>query len=75
MDLTHRQAPALEPAAVELTELGVAVAVRMVLEIFEMEQFQGDARLAPLAMQVGAVGDGAMTRAVNGNPNVARPGN
>src|SRR5206468_5073077 len=62
MDLAHREAAAPEPAAVDLTELGVAVAVRMLLEIFEMEQFEGDAGPAPLGMQVGAVGDGAMIR-------------
>src|SRR3989441_6215303 len=62
MDLAHRQAPAPEPAAVALTELRVAVAVGMLLEIFEMEQLEGDAGPAPLGMQVGAVGDGAMMR-------------
>jgi hypothetical protein len=62
MDLAHRQAPALEPAAVDLAELGVAVAVGMLLEVFEMEQLERDAGLAPLGMQVGAVGDGAMMR-------------
>src|SRR5205809_4121668 len=60
MDLAHREPPALEPAAVDLTELGVAVPVRMLLEIFEMEQLEGDAGLAPLGMQVGAVREGAM---------------
>jgi hypothetical protein len=40
--------------------LGVAVAVRMLLEIFQMGQLEGDPGLAPLGMQVGAVGDGAM---------------
>src|SRR5207249_3603040 len=59
MDLAHREAAAPEPAAVDLTELGVAVAVRMLLEIFEMEQFEGDAGPAPLGIQVGAGGDGA----------------
>jgi hypothetical protein len=62
MDLAHRQAPALEPAAVELAKLGVAVPVRMLLEVFQMEQLEGNARLAPLGVQVGAVGDGAMVR-------------
>src|SRR5712691_755191 len=42
MDLAHREPPALEPAAVDLAELGVAVAVRMLLEIFEMEQLKRD---------------------------------
>src|SRR5258708_40278751 len=37
MDLAHRQPPALSPASVDLAELGVAVAVRVLLEIFEME--------------------------------------
>jgi len=62
MDLAHRQAAAPEPAAVALAELGVAVAVRMLLEIFEMEQLEGDPGLAPLGVQVGAVGDRAMMR-------------
>src|SRR5437867_841874 len=62
MDLAHRQAAALEPAPVDFAELGVAVAVRMLLEIFEMEQLEGDAGLAPLGMQVGAVGNGPMMR-------------
>src|SRR2546428_13377406 len=34
----------------------------MLLEIFEMEQLEGDAGPAPLGMQVGAVRDGAMMR-------------
>jgi hypothetical protein len=60
MDLAHREAPALEPPTVDVAELGVPVAVRMLLEIFQMEQLEGDARLAPLGVQGGAVGDGAM---------------
>src|SRR3989449_8924749 len=60
MDLAHRQAAALEPAPVDFAELGVAVPVRMLLEIFEMEQLERDAGLAPLGMQVGAVRKGAM---------------
>ncbi len=60
MDLAHREPPAVEPAPVDLAELGVAVPVRMLLEIFQMEQLEGDARLAPLGVQGGAVGDGAM---------------
>jgi hypothetical protein len=62
VDLAHREPTAGEPAAVDLAELGVAVAVRMLLEIFQMEQLEGDAGLAPLGVQVGAVGDGAMVR-------------
>ena len=60
VDLAHREPPAVEPAAVDLAELGVAVPVRMLLEIFQMEQLKGNAGLAPLGVQVGAVGDGAM---------------
>jgi hypothetical protein len=37
MDLAHGESPPLEPAAIELAELGVAVAVGMLLQIFEME--------------------------------------
>jgi hypothetical protein len=62
MDLAHRQPPPLEPAPIEFAELGVAVPVRMLLEIFQMEQLERDAGFAPLGMQVGAVGDGAMMR-------------
>src|SRR5436309_14458677 len=62
MDLAHRQAPAPEPAAVALTELRVAIAVGMLLEIFEMEQLEGDAGPAPLGIQVCAVRDGALMR-------------
>jgi hypothetical protein len=62
MDLTHRQAAPLDPAAIELAELGIAVAVRVLFEIFDMEQLERDAGLAPLGMEVGAVGDGAMMR-------------
>ena len=60
VDLAHGQAAALQPAAVELAELGVPVAVGMVLEVFEVEQFEGDAGLAPLGVQVGAVRDGTV---------------
>ena len=62
MDLAHRQAAVLEPAPVDFAELGVPVAVRMLLEIFEMEQLERDGGLAPLGMQVGAVGNGPMMR-------------
>jgi hypothetical protein len=34
MDLAHREAPALEPPTVDVAELGVPVAVRMLLEVF-----------------------------------------
>jgi hypothetical protein len=60
MDLAHREPPALEPPAVDLAELGVAVPVGMLLEIFQMEQLEGDARRAALGVQSRAVGDGAM---------------
>ena len=56
MDLAHREPAALEPAPIELAKLGVAIAG----EILEVQQFEGDARLPPLGMQVGAVRDGPM---------------
>jgi hypothetical protein len=43
-----------------LSEMAVAVALGMLLEIFEVEQLEGDARLTPLGVQIGAVGDGAL---------------
>jgi hypothetical protein len=70
MDLAHRHPPALEPAPVNLAELGVAVAVRMLLEIFEMEQLERDARLAPFGVQVGAVGDRPMMRGWGRGPYI-----
>lgn len=62
VDLAHRQAPAVKPAPVELAELGVAVAVRVLLEVLQVEQFEGDAGLVPLGVQDRAVGDGPMMR-------------
>jgi hypothetical protein len=41
MDLAHRQAALLEPAAVDLAILRVPVSVRMALEVFQMEQREG----------------------------------
>jgi hypothetical protein len=38
--LAHRQPAAAEPTAVELAELGVARAVGMLLEIFEVQQLE-----------------------------------
>jgi hypothetical protein len=55
MDLAHGQAPVLEPPAIDLAVLRVAVAVRVLLEILEVKQFQGDAGLAPFAVDVRAI--------------------
>ena len=55
VDLAHRQAAPAEPAAVDLAELGVAVPVGVLLEVLEVEQLQGDAGLAALGVQGGAV--------------------
>jgi hypothetical protein len=41
MDLPHGQAPVLEPPPVDLAVLRVAIPVRMLLEILEVEQLQG----------------------------------
>jgi hypothetical protein len=57
MDLAHREPTPFAPAAVELAELGVAIAIGVLLEVLEVQQLQGDAGLAPLGVQVGAVGD------------------
>ena len=62
VDLAHRQAPPLEPAPVDLAELGVAVAVRMLLEILQVQQLEGDAGLVPFGVQDRAVGHGPMVR-------------
>ena len=58
MDLPHRQPAALHPPAVDLAELGVAVAVGVPLQVLQVEQLEGDAGLAPFGMQDGAVGPG-----------------
>ena len=56
VDLAHRQAPAVQPPPVALAELGVAVAVGVLLQVLQMQQLEGDAGLAPLGMQRDAVG-------------------
>jgi hypothetical protein len=50
VDLAHRQATPLQPAAVDLAELGVAVAGRVLLQVLAVEQLQGDAGLASLGV-------------------------
>src|SRR5262249_5782626 len=55
MDLAHRQAATREPPAVDLAVLRVAVPVGVLLEVLEVQQFQGDAGLAPFAVDVGAI--------------------
>jgi hypothetical protein len=57
--LAHREPMAGEPLAVVVAEPGVAVAVGVLLEILEVQQFQGDAGLLPLGVEVRAIGDGA----------------
>ena len=57
-----RQASAVEPAPIELAELGVAVAVGVLLQVLEVQQLEGDAGLAPLGVQGRAVGDRPMLR-------------
>jgi hypothetical protein len=49
VDLVHRLAPALEP--VELTELRIAVAVRVLLQVLQVQQLARDAGLVPLGVQ------------------------
>jgi len=72
VDLAHRQAPPLEPASVDLAEPGITVAVRMLLEVLQVEPFEGDAGRAPLGMQGRAVGDGAVMRGRGRRPVQAR---
>src|SRR6185436_4582825 len=55
VDLAQGQAAAAEPATIEFAELGVAVPVRVLLEVLEVKQLQGDAGLAALGVQDGAV--------------------
>jgi hypothetical protein len=55
MNLPHGEPAVLEPPAVDLAVLSVAVPVRVLLEVLEVEQRQGDARLASFAVDVGAV--------------------
>jgi hypothetical protein len=50
VDLAHRQAPPLQPAAVDLAELGVTIAGRVLLQVLEVEQLQGDAGLSSLGV-------------------------
>ena len=57
MDLAHRAPASFAPAPVELAELGIAIAVGVLLEILEVQQLQGDAGLASLDVQVGTIGD------------------
>jgi hypothetical protein len=73
MDLPHRQAAALQPAAVEVAEARVAVAVGVPLQVFEVEQLQGDAGLAPFGVDPGAVGGGALPLAGHLRPAVELP--
>jgi hypothetical protein len=47
-------------AAVEVAEPRVAVAAGVPLQVFEVEQFQGDAGLAALSVDPGAVGRGTL---------------
>ena len=70
--LAHRQAPAPEPAAVDLAELRVAVPVGMLLQVLEVEQLERHAGLAPLGVEVGAVGPGS--GALARGPRRVQPG-
>jgi len=56
VNLPHGQTPAPEPVSVTVTEPRVAVAVGVLLQVLEMEQFQGDAGPAALGVDPGAVG-------------------
>jgi hypothetical protein len=53
--LPYREAPLVEPLAVPLAGLCVAVAVRMLLQVLEVEQLERHARLPALDVDVRAV--------------------
>src|SRR6266545_4549931 len=53
--LPYREVALVEPLAVPLAELRVAVAVRMLLQVLEVQQFERHARLPALDMDVRAV--------------------
>jgi hypothetical protein len=75
MDLAHREAPALEPPTVDVAELGVPVAVRMLLEVFQMEQLEvtpGLRRSACRAAQSG-MGAGGWAASAAHTPGRAAP--
>jgi len=55
MDLAHGEAPVREPPAVDLAILRVAVAVRVLLEVLEVEQLERDTGLATFAVDVRAI--------------------
>ena len=55
MDLAHGQAPARQPGAVEVAEPRVAVAVGVPLQVFEVQQLQGDTGPPALGVDPGAV--------------------
>ena len=52
----------MQPLPVALTELGVAIAVGVLLQVLQMQQLEGDAGLAPLGMQRDAVGHRSVVR-------------
>ena len=70
MDLAHGQAPTAEPAAVEVTEPRVAVAVRVPLQVLEVEQLQRDTGPTALGVDPRAVGSGALPLARDLRPAI-----
>lgn len=56
------EAPVVEPLPVELAELGVTVAVGVLLQILQVQQLERDAGLVPLGVQEPAVRHGPMVR-------------
>jgi hypothetical protein len=59
MLLAHAEAMAAEPLPIQIAEARVAVAGRVPFQILEVEEFEGDAGLLALGVEVGAVGEGA----------------
>jgi hypothetical protein len=58
--LAHREAALREPPTVDLAELRVLVAVRVLLQVLEVEQLQRHPRPPPLDVDVAAVGQRAL---------------
>lgn len=56
VDLSHGQPLALQPAAVDVAEPGIAIPVRVLLEVLEVQQFERHAGLGALGVDRGAVG-------------------
>ncbi len=70
--LAHGEPLAAEPLAIQIAEPGVAVPGGMLLEVLQVEQFQGNAGLLPLGVEVGAIRLGPGVR--GGRGRAVEPG-